>query len=656
MAKINVADSVYGQIGKLLGLPDLPESGGDRIRSKYWTIIDNMGSLRLIHYKTDMIDAILKDEKFSVSERNALLSLRGVIVDIEEDRVCARSFGYTPTVVADELPAKLQYGNRADPSMSIDVSTASFQLYFDGTVLRRWKHKGKCYTSTHKKIDAEKSHFGQSEYFPTIYANLGGPDDDVLFGKEDYSNNCYMFLISDKALLGSSKADVGEGWLFLLQVLPLVDVPAEGKRQSNVEWTPHWNPRITKVAYVDDTGKDIAPIPLPTSLAGASKEPVIYTPTLFGNPHDGASPGRGLRIANMILRKGYSPLSDDDIKAMQPQIRPGESLICTYDYGRKMIKVASSSYKWRTLINDAGNNPLYRYFQAADLAALEGSKSQPFALKDDGKAYTYHELFPYVGSPTIAEFNELGDEIVRDGPIWRAPEWARHHKERDLDVAPMDRSFHPRDLRLRNMALCFTLAAPVHRQVEVTGSNVGSNPGYYATLVGRRSDVINYLSRRLNDLERMLSLRAGIGHRLMDQPGFGDQKSLSNAGRAVSRLVTQARKHAEVQTRSGPVINPRTGKKLNIHELTLENLANLIRKEHGGSLYALYNAIYPKHPPPAAAEVKSEKTEVLVPAQVAHLLPLPSNAPLRIPSLAALPVVSPLPFPAASPLPFPAPK
>src|ERR671923_1911079 len=87
----------YITLAKQLGLPPLPEVGKPWSREQFWGIIDvdTENGLYLLHYDPEMVATILTNPKFSAAEKEALLDLRGKVVNAEGRVVCS-SYGYTP--------------------------------------------------------------------------------------------------------------------------------------------------------------------------------------------------------------------------------------------------------------------------------------------------------------------------------------------------------------------------------------------------------------------------------------------------------------------------------------------------------------------------------------------------------------------------------
>lgn len=175
----------------------------------------------LVHYNIDTINSS-KPEDF-------IRRVRGLI--IKDNKVLVESFGYTPTVVVSELSLNdsgdftlidtdLQTHNISKES----YSDSSVYPLLDGTLLRVWKHNGTIHISTHKKLNASKSHWGSSQTFTELfrkytekYFNL----EDLFSIEENIESDkvvCHNFLLVDSDLLICSQVDLGEKSGFVLYI------------------------------------------------------------------------------------------------------------------------------------------------------------------------------------------------------------------------------------------------------------------------------------------------------------------------------------------------------------------------------------------------------------------------------------------------------
>lgn len=196
-------------------------SSKDSLKSDFKIVDTNESDgYNLIHYNLDVINST-KPEDF-------LRRIRGLI--IKDNKVLVESFGYTPTVVLSE--AKLLKSENEDSKKFtlIDndlqthiVSDCEAYPLLDGTLLRVWKHNGVVNISTHKKLNASKSHWGSSQTFTELflkytknYFNL-----EDLFNDENLESDkvvCHNFLLVDSDLLICSQVNLGEKSGFVLYI------------------------------------------------------------------------------------------------------------------------------------------------------------------------------------------------------------------------------------------------------------------------------------------------------------------------------------------------------------------------------------------------------------------------------------------------------
>lgn len=149
---------------------------------------------------------------------------RGVVVDVENKVVVCDSFGFTPIVSLDNLKT---LPNSEDISVVdefinrhlFESGKYSITPAYEGVVIRAFKHNGKVYFSSHKKLNCSRSRWGNSDYFSDIYKNLKGPSSGELFPEDVLTSPwCYNFLLVDKELQYATKQKIGKGFVVDLGV------------------------------------------------------------------------------------------------------------------------------------------------------------------------------------------------------------------------------------------------------------------------------------------------------------------------------------------------------------------------------------------------------------------------------------------------------
>lgn len=308
-----------------------------------WLIYDSIPEedLYLIHHKG----------KYDTKHNN----LRGIIVDTKNKRILCKSSKYTHNVVLSKLPDKndIKLVDTEGEEISLKLKEVSIRCGFEGSIIRIFSHNGKVYFSTHKKIDARKVKWGNSDEFYNIYKSLGGLDEELFQEDDSY---CYTFIICHRDLLSVSKINIGCGFLVLLSKDKIKETDKEPYQFNTVRELPN-----------------------------IIEKPFILEP-------------RNLTIneANEHLQHGFNipNLNNIDQRLLQ-----GEFLILYLD--NVNIKISSVSYNWRNTIRGNETNLLRRFY------ILEND-----AIFLSPKDYSYK----YLKMPTYT-YKMLEDAIKKDGYI-----------------------------------------------------------------------------------------------------------------------------------------------------------------------------------------------------------------------------------------------
>ncbi len=148
--------------------------------------------------------------------------IRGIVIDTEAKAIICRSYGYTPTVMIDRITVQPGDGNihlidELSFEHAMNPARIHFKIGFEGTMINVFKHDGKVYRSTRKRLDASRSRWGNSDTFMDMYWSLGGPGNDDLFDPDSkYSPYCHTFIIVHPDVLVVSKDNIGDGYLVYL--------------------------------------------------------------------------------------------------------------------------------------------------------------------------------------------------------------------------------------------------------------------------------------------------------------------------------------------------------------------------------------------------------------------------------------------------------
>lgn len=618
--KLSLSEFWYQSIAKSIGLPILPEKGAVR-RSQYWDVIDydQESQQYLLHYRPEMIGELLVDKNFTPQQRHAILSLRGVIYSDKVGRIVCRSYDYTPSITLgpeETLTPGRVYRDSYGFSYRLDAK-ATFQVAYEGTILRRYKVGGEVFTSTHKRIRVGNSKYGASRPFIELYDALGGPADDVLFDPEvETSAYCHVFLVSSPYLLVASKLDIGDGFVMHLETFTLADEIDPRDKAWYERWTEISRFEETKVR--PDSQHDI-PVPQAESMVASESRPVYLSSDI------------PLETANQVLRRGFAPLrgdsalSDGKIAEMDYRVRPGEVVIAVQqqpDGRSQMLKIHSQGYQWRSTIVGNDSNPYHRFYTlleycrpppeekrvaappalgrgrgrggvsfftlqggrgrgdvkatpppssfrpVAMVAATGRKKEQRLFDGNPEQPFTHDELFPSLAAPRDSDFELL--EVI--SPFWEVP-------------ADIDRSGLPlienevkkglSDNCVRNMALCLAFALPISGSIQAAACLYYLNyrDDYHSALEWMQTNMATL--RRANMLTETVTITDEEGKREIPKyRAFRKGAQLNPGGRTLRRLIDTSYGRA---SRGG--------------RPPAEQLHLLLQEERGPSLYSLLAAV-----------------------------------------------------------------
>lgn len=376
--------------------------------SSAWDIIDSDidAGLYLVHYN-NQADPI----KYG--------NIRGIVVDVNNRIVISKSYKYTPTVIKSELTLdednKLTLVDTDGFIHPIDLDTCKFQTGFEGAIIRVYKHAGKVYFGTRKRLNFNKSKWGSQKTFEDMYNYLCGPKAEELFDSQcSYSPYCHVFIMAHPDLLVASKDNFDDGYLVYLGSEKMWDNDGTVFNIEMVESEP-------KVVKVTEQKRSIADeIPRGT----------IYSPRYLT-----------LEEVNKHLKTGYFEIEENIVKLSDPRLLPGEFIIIYLN--DKFIKVESIGYAWRCDMRNNTPNLYCRFFQLVnssyiDTMTIEGRKS-------------YDNLFPSVAP---GKYSDIKDYIQSVGPI-------------PYMIGIKDLVFPNAISRLNNIWMCYLISVPLHRQSEV---------------------------------------------------------------------------------------------------------------------------------------------------------------------------------------------
>jgi hypothetical protein len=507
---------------------------------------DPSTGLYLLHYDDNTVGA---------SMNSNVRKLRGTIVDIESGIICS-SFGYVPTVISEKIVYDSNSGNvRLEDTdghiQEFSVSDAKFQCLYDGCLMRVWKHKGRVYHSTHRRLEASNSSWGSSDYFTALYAKYGGPSDNELFDPEKpHSSLCHIFFIVDRSLMMCSKLPLGDSDGFLLYFGALPQYYIEGSPSSNDQDLPLATYPVVEVEW--DTSKS-------SWYNGGNF--VSTEATLGSNPIvalDQVGEGKiqvpcqfDVQMANQILSVGYQPTRPQETS--EPRLQTGEAVLCRYTDStgtEHIIRIHSKAYEWRLKITNNQPNLLYRAYEMLN---------DSYFPKNPADNDPYYNKYCIVGAPTAEEFAALSERAARYDFTYFPPKDLLAKVSRRLLSDRKNKQ--SRNMRFANIMLCYGLSAPLAHQ----------------------SEIFNLYNKILTDRQ----LFGTFVCQNVDRIGEGSLKSTSperyhSAWDRTQAIVASSRSYArERKSRGDP------GK---IKHFINENIRNLIMKENGASIYRLVAA------------------------------------------------------------------
>ena len=313
---INLDNSYKGdEIGKkcceILGLDS----------AQGWSVVDydEEEQLALLHYRED-------------ADKMLYGYIRGLFIDLETNSIIADSFGYTPTLVSQEIELvnnSLVLRDSEGNTHTFSKDEAIIKRVFEGVVIRVIWRKGKMYKITHRKINTNKSRWGSSKSFMKMYEEAGGPTEEQLFDiSVPNSSTCYDFLVVDRSLLVATRQVVESPYLVCI-----------AKREMKI------------LRPDSEVAIGVANFETTEEIKGNACGPFIHSPKYLS-----------IDDANFHLKYGYyRPHNPDNFRQLT-----GEAIIIYKMDGNKIVdsvKVHSPSYDWRVAMRGNDPNVYHRFYK-----------------------------------------------------------------------------------------------------------------------------------------------------------------------------------------------------------------------------------------------------------------------------------------------------
>lgn len=359
----------------------------------YWDVVDtgvftdrtggeNDGqefTLVMVHY-TDVAKEL---EKFY---------LKGIIIDISENRIVMDNVGAIPTTCVPFLemdkPLKmvqrtsidLSLGKESESPFVITEETRIWSAY-EGFIMRAFRHRGVTFFTTNKSLDISKSFRAVSDQgnmkFLDMYYQANGPRPEEIFDlSKPYSDTCHVFNVSHPLLYNATKQEVNYPFIIDISSYPM------NKKVDGPFVQSLWERDLVGTQTYDRSNEHLIP-------DRVDKGGVMY----FGR--------LTVEDANYFLKHGYHqnafPCEFDNT------LRFGESLLVVN--GAQIVRVNSPSYQFRANLRGSEANILRRIASLID-ASAEMAKRKKREMKDS----RVNEYSLRV-APLLAGF-EVPDDVV----------------------------------------------------------------------------------------------------------------------------------------------------------------------------------------------------------------------------------------------------
>lgn len=332
---------------------------------------------------------------FTRKELYNLRHLKGWVVDVNEMRVVCYSQGYASTVASHIMPTGIVTDNIGTV---LDFSKCR-EVYpgIDGVPIRVFLYKGVVYVVSHTSL-----YLGNSRVEPKAPSFLelyqrDGPSNEDLFGNDwQRKSSCcvYYFLVSHESLMMASQLD---------PVSQLVYIRC------------NYMPAYPGYDTVDH-------------FATSEYERFSY-------------PDLTIEGANMLLGDGTAWHSNHESVMAILDVDIGVGV-----FVETHVRVAHPIYLWRKKVLNDDTNIEHRALEIYDMCIPK----IPYNGIVDWKSNTY-SLFPYNGTPTVAEFKNIENPDADRFTI------APLEKLNDFNITPEN---DYRDLRFRNALCSLYIAAP----------------------------------------------------------------------------------------------------------------------------------------------------------------------------------------------------
>jgi hypothetical protein len=211
--ELNSREKIKDTISTILDVPN----------TRSWEVIDQIPNegLYMVHY-TNTADLTQYGE------------LRGIIVDINSKEIVCRSYAHSPIAVYSKLELNNNLLSIYDENGMIhefNEKTMRIKRGYEGVMIRIFKHNNNIYFSTHRRINAINSKWGNSLTFKDMYKQLINIDPEEMFNPDEASSPVVqLFVLVHPDVQQVSKINLSKGGFPIYFGGKLVrDVPDENK-------------------------------------------------------------------------------------------------------------------------------------------------------------------------------------------------------------------------------------------------------------------------------------------------------------------------------------------------------------------------------------------------------------------------------------------
>lgn len=301
--------------------------------------------------QTDIIKIqnIIKSNKINITDKKDNLYIvqynkkghqKGVLIDIDKELILINCFKNFKNIISNYIPKYYSADN------------FKYTRSYEGVLLYITRLNGFNYYNTSKKINVEKSKWGNSPTFVSMFKSAKGPSHEQLFNLNyETSPFCYIFLIVHPDLIVGSRQNVNSPYLIFIKCIKMFSP----ELFDNCEM-------IQKKDY--DLNNNIIP--------SIINKPEIYKDTFLT-----------LEEANDFLIEGYYKNSN---------YNSGESIL-VWEKNNIILKINSKDYVKRCDMRGDNPNIKKRFYKKIDDAKINKKTNKKIYISNFSKEYTFYDIY-----------------------------------------------------------------------------------------------------------------------------------------------------------------------------------------------------------------------------------------------------------------------